>query len=1076
MTQMDLHPIERAIAAISSQPVVAADTTLGILAQTRGQRSAGQTALVLDVLAEAIHVAATGTRPESSAAVPAVLEGGVCDELACAALLRLLVLDEDAFGEDIRLRGATTLFDRRLGNRIYPALGLAVKQQAYEKRDGLRSAVSAHETAIQLHIDSLKSLDALPGFRQRLNKLYKDQLSVAFVHPFLPRSLTEQTLNEVIAAAQRAAEAADSELRELALTALARCDELSEMVSALPTQYATSMVDGLAVAVAKLLRELIRGRGLADPANLSIAPVEKTYPLGQEGSQTILRLRLVNDGPGHARDVVVTLDGHSHLEFADSACVLDVVPSGALHVDLPAQVVTATQSDATIARIEWVDPDGTCRESELLFEIEGQTREVAWEELGYEDPYPLEPVALDGAFVGRESTLRELEKIVLGATPGNARVAGERRVGKTSVALALSQRVEALRPGAFHFIHLEAGDFTANTPGQTIERLASMIFEAVRGSDPRLAGLTPPDASQGLSTLTDVFRVAQQQAADLRFVVVLDEFDAIPHPELYDRCPLGDAFFQSLRSLGGKPNVGFVIVGGERMRFVIADHGQELNKFQAVSVDYFDGRQVEDYRSLVADPVSNWIALDNDSVQLLFRETAGNPWITKLVARELFDQCVRRCDSDVRVDDMKEAITSVLPRLGVTSFQHFWDDGIPGDATRHRAVSLARRKILLAIATCLRSTSAVTRSQVTKEARRYGVDEDEAAEILRDFREREIVQEDDDGQLLARVPLFFRWLTNEGVSEIIVSMPEDQDALMRRQRAEELRRPRSDEIQELTARWRMYQGRIIDNERVRGWLNQFGAPSEQRLMLNLLQGLRYFTAGDTAEHLRDLHRAVLRDLAGSGYTYTLRGQQRYRNDLVVCGLEGGGSGAAHLVRPYRNENGIYSDRAVDSDSVRGVIDGASGGIRAVVILEDFLGTGNTARDRIGALYRKWTALSPWPGEIDVYLAAVCGFDQATQMLREALDRQDWNARLLVSVELDDADRCFNDRSRVFREEEDRVRARAICVERGALLEPKHPLGYGGTEAAVCFEARCPNNTLPVLWKDGHAWRALFPRL
>jgi len=81
----------------------------------------------------------------------------------------------------------------------------------------------------------------------------------------------------------------------------------------------------------------------------------------------------------------------------------------------------------------------------------------------------------------------------------------------------------------------------------------------------------------------------------------------------------------------------------------------------------------------------------------------------------------------------------------------------------------------------------------------------------------------------------------------------------------------------------------------------------------------------------------------------------------------------------------------------------------------------------------------------------------------------------VAVALDDRDRCFHERSRVFPDPDAREQARALAFERGLVLDQKHPLGYRDSQTAVCFEMRCPNNSLPVLWKDAPGWRALFPR-
>jgi len=82
---------------------------------------------------------------------------------------------------------------------------------------------------------------------------------------------------------------------------------------------------------------------------------------------------------------------------------------------------------------------------------------------------------------------------------------------------------------------------------------------------------------------------------------------------------------------------------------------------------------------------------------------------------------------------------------------------------------------------------------------------------------------------------------------------------------------------------------------------------------------------------------------------------------------------------------------------------------------------------------------------------------------------------LLAVPLDEGDRCFHERSRIFPDADDRERARALCVEKGVTLDSKQPLGYHDSQAAVVFEMRCPNNTLAVVWKEAPKWRALFPR-
>jgi len=423
---------------------------------------------------------------------------------------------------------------------------------------------------------------------------------------------------------------------------------------------------------------------------------------------------------------------------------------------------------------------------------------------------------------------------------------------------------------------------------------------------------------------------------------------------------------------------------------------------------------------------------------------------------------------------MVDAISAAIPHLGATSFQHFWDDAIQGGVEEQRHVSLVRRKVLLAIASCLRDRAPLTDDAVVRAARRYELDGPNALDVLHGFCERSILLAGGDGTLNFRLPLFARWLADEGVREIVVTMGDD-DALIRRQRVEEAARPKSAELAELANRWRTYGGRLIDAATVKAWLQQFGHPREQRLMLRLLQGLRYYTHEDVRERLRRLHGFVVRELAAAGHKYRFTGQKRHRDDILVCGLEGGGSGAGHLVKPYRDENAIYKDRVVDAAGVREAIAAADGKVRAAVVIEDFIGTGGTAHGRLKELSSLWTADKPWPSDIPVYLLAVCGFDKGIRRVQRAVDALALPLTVHVADELGDADRAFHEASTVFSDEAERERAREIAYERGVTLEPKHPLGHEGSQALVCFEARCPNNTLPVLYKSGPNWDALFPR-
>jgi hypothetical protein len=287
-------------------------------------------------------------------------------------------------------------------------------------------------------------------------------------------------------------------------------------------------------------------------------------------------------------------------------------------------------------------------------------------------------------------------------------------------------------------------------------------------------------------------------------------------------------------------------------------------------------------------------------------------------------------------------------------------------------------------------------------------------------------------------------------------------------------RPTVEELAELAKRWKSYRGEDIRADQISAWLEQFGTPKEQRLVMPIIEGLRFYTRSKMDGHMRDLHQFVLRELATKDYEYTISGRQRLRDDFLVCGLEGGGSGAAHLLKRYRDENGIYSDCVVDPSNVRRALDGARQEIRAIIVLDDFIGTGETAATRLRELHRAWTEDGEWPDAVDVFLLAISAFDSGLSRVERTVRKLEWPVTIRASDVLGNEDRCFHEQSRFFSDANAQDQARVLCERFGALAA-KFPLGFGKTQAAVCFEYRCPNNSLSVLWADSPNWTPLFPR-
>ena len=210
----------------------------------------------------------------------------------------------------------------------------------------------------------------------------------------------------------------------------------------------------------------------------------------------------------------------------------------------------------------------------------------------------------------------------------------------------------------------------------TISNLGRRLCEEVRDADKRLAGVPIPLFDGALQPLGDFLRECSAVAEDVRLRIILDEFDELPI-ELYRRGPVADALFLTIRTQSGKPNIGFCLVGGEKMEHVLAAQGDHLNKFKSFRVDYFDrAAHWADFQELVRKPVSDWLEVSDEAIAELYDLTAGNPFFTKLIGGDLYRLMIERRDAHVTASEVREAAESAVQAVASNSFQHFWEDGV----------------------------------------------------------------------------------------------------------------------------------------------------------------------------------------------------------------------------------------------------------------------------------------------------------------------------------------------------------------------------------------------------------------
>lgn len=987
-----------------------------------------------------------------------------------ACLLRLLAANEALFDEKAFRPKAATLFDDTL-RQLYSHLQVDPQEQTYLKIGKLRDVAPKAEQELTNVIGALTDLDAVSKIRQSYMRSLNSVPIRAAVRPFLSDALIAR-LDDLFGVVDSYRSAQGSEVLEAFQKATTTLQAFLSESATPPGSYSERYLAGLASRLLSLVMTAHAKNPFSKPAALSLTSTEKKYPLHLDGGELEIALVVVNDGPGVALDVFLTVHAAERLELLEQTFPLGTLPAGQLIVPVKARVIQATTRAKVLAEVAWTDSSGEHRKQEAEIDLPSQRSDIDWDSLARTNPYDLNPVETEANLVDRRDVLNQLHALATTSPTGDAYLWGQKRTGKTSIVKSLASTLSS-QPNGHIVIYLEGGDYVTKDAETTIDRLGRTLCRRIRQADRRLASVAIPDFKPGFSALNDFLEELRELVPDKRLLIILDEFDELPI-DLYKPGPVGDALFLSLRSIGGKPYLGFILVGSEKMEFVFAWQGKHLNKFVQLRIDYFDrAKHWSDFRDLVRVPVEKWLEITDDALLAVYEETAGNPYFTKLICRALFKLACDNHDSHITRREVQASVHDAILAEGSASFQHFWDDGILDPMPRREEISIRRRKVLLAIGECLRRGVPATWQAIALEAKRYGIDESLVQDVLTEFVRRSVLLTEND-VYVCKVRFFSRWLQERGITEILTSFSE-LDALLEERRRHDDAFVRPEEITSVTERWGVYQGRQITEDRVRAWLQQFTDNFSQRLMYKILKGLRFYTQAEVRERLHEAHGIVQRELIDKGLLHVTREAQLKRSHILVSYLDSPGKSGASFAKLYADENRIYVDNVVERGRLASALQSRDD-VQALVMLDDFVGTGKQATELLHPFADECGALLQAKG-IQTFFIAVSGFAEAKANLTKYTTG---GGLPPISVHfcdtLGEADRCFSAVSRIFPEQEEMLKAREVAKEKGTRLEKNAPLGYGDSQAALVFFESCPNNTLPILWSSRSGWLPLFPRL
>ncbi|WP_367237400.1 ATP-binding protein [Pseudomonas sp. Rh2] len=809
-----------------------------------------------------------------------------------------------------------------------------------------------------------------------------------------------------------------------------------------------------------------------EPLRTPPGAAEKKYPLHLQDRWINITIPLINKGPGTAIDVTIEVD------TGEDSCILlendmhrigDVSP-GAFAICLRACIIVPCKKTGLTIAITWAEIFGGTKNQIFDVVLEGQNEKVDWLTLESLEPYSLE-VAEGDMFVGRSAKVKAIASKLLKKPMASTYITGQKRIGKTSLAKAVVDFLESDNSD-FHSLYLEYGEYSSITPQKTLKSLGENIFSFLSGFLSINDSITP-DFSESLSDLNLAAKKLEIASPNKKFVIILDEFDEI-HPEMYRSGPLAETFFANLRTLAARKNLAFILVGGEKMPFIIGAQGDQLNKFSREKVDFFSrSDEWPEYLELIINPVEGQLNWNDASINEIFKLTNGHPYYTKLVCSKIVSATVSERDTEITESNIKADLPSLLSDLDTNAFAHLWKDGISFEREYAEVTELKRLRLLVGIGRSFRENKK-SEEEAKRRATSPQLPEHEIPALIADFKRREILNEKD-GNLFFTIPLFELWLKEFGLNKLITStLGDDLEASLKA--AEDLAHVSAQEIQELVNRWPTYRAQKINGEQIRAWLDQASNILDQRLLFKILKNIRFINPTEIDDYLRSAHDRFVRPHIGAT-TITKRTDRR--NDVWITFVDAVGKSGLQYARMYAKTNSISTTCIYDPPAIAKKLSALKydSPPKAVIVIDDVIGSGETLAGGIKS-FSETCSEQLCTHNIPLLIVSLVATEEGEKRVNSTLDKLDIRSELFVCEILPKSAYAFPEEGYNFWADNDEMhRAKSMCRVLGSKLY-KDPLGFKGQGLLLVLPETCPNNSLPILYRSKPAepaWTALFPR-
>lgn len=987
------------------------------------------------------------------------------------SFLRILDLNRNLLNHDITLKTKVyNLLERNL-RLVYSQAGIKEKDENYEKELKLVEYVTKKEELLKTTLEFKEDIEFIDKYENIFYKTIRNRENKALLTNFVEIDIYQQKFENFFNTCKKYLDSDINHKYEFYTEVINLANVLIRTFASIGTKYSNVFFQIPFTQIKEKFEINFLKTPASKPAVLEVIETEKKYPFSNVGTGYKFELKIANKSLGSAFDTVVLIKDFSisEIKILELKQFVGTINTPSVFIEFDYEIIKPTSSLILDGEIIWSDFDGKENSKGFYLELTGQTVALDWSDLEQRSPYDLEPVNQERELIGRGNILDQLRARIKNKLQSSY-LYGQRRVGKTSIVKTL-ETIETHTENLV-IINIEAGDWNDATGAlKSMDNLGKKICNKIKRSSKKFDTLNVPKFEGSLSHISDFLDDVVYIDPEFRALIILDEFDRITS-DLFKRTDVGQSFMLTLRAISNRQQFGFVLVGGEKLEYILSQW-QEFNKFKPVRVDYFDKQKDwEDFKKLIKEPADQILEFNDKAIDYIYKQTSGNPYFTKLICIELFNYMVLNRDNHVTEKEARKAtgIARNSSNIAATDFSHFWEDGIKEKVDKEQEISMNRRKILICLSELIRKNENTSKENILFYAIQKGMTEETAIKTLEEFEQRRIIIFAN--QKFEFIVKFFEdWLVSQGIEKIITTFEEEERIKFQKSKEEQLKIT-SQELLEVTSKWKTYQGQEITTDKVLVWLNQFEDIYSQRLMFKILQNLKFYNETLLRERMETLFIEVLKQLRKKNIDRIIEIGKVKRSDIIVSYMDKGPSkSGSEYAKKFVEVNNIYFENAVEPNRL---VEKINDSTKVLVFVDDFIGTGQTLIENIEPILAELKSQNVLAGLV-IVIGYITGFQNSSTSAESKLYKKGFDITVKILDPLNNSDKVFNEDSHIFNNPNEKLEAKNICSDIGIKLEKNHPLGYGDCQAAIVFPNTCPNNSLPIFWKSGKDWTPLFER-